>query len=297
MYIYFFTEIPGQYGQKFCKPQPEYHVKVTAFKPNVTIFASKQKPMKFSILGDDGKNYDFISKFGEDIRQDERVQQIFCICSQMFDNPMVTYKVVPINSNFGLIEFVKNTEKMENLIKNNPDINKEIFKVPFGVLNQNDLLQSSWEQRLRDHQNKIKDMIGEPTHLKNTFHQISRSFEGFHFLRNNFMISHAQVCAVSYILGIGDRHLQNMLVSLATGKSIAIDFGYSFGSAFSLPIPEIAPFRLTPQIQGLMDPFKRHGIFKDTMIDSLHKMEANQDVLMAALSGNFEFPAQKQFSY
>ena len=37
-----------------------------------------------------------------------------------------------------------------------------------------------------------------------------------------------------------------------------------------------------------MDPFKRHGIFKDTMIDSLHKMEANQDVLMAALSGNFE---------
>ena len=57
------------------------------------------------------------------------------------------------------------------------------------------------------------------------------------------------------------------------------------------------PFRLTPQIQGLMDPFKRHGIFKDTMIDSLQKMEANQDVLMAALSGNFEFPAQKQFSY
>ena len=53
------------------------------------------------------------------------------------------------------------------------------------------------------------------------------------------------------------------------------------------------PFRLTPQIQGLMDPFKRHGIFKDTMIDSLQKMEANQDVLMAALSGNFEFPAQK----
>ena len=124
-------------------------------------------------------------------------------------------------------------------------------------------------------------------------------------------------------MGIGDRHLQNMLVSLATGKSIAIDFGYSFGSAFSLPIPEIAvsilwgfffkinlisycvlflkifliiiftfqPFRLTPQIQGLMDPFKRHGIFKDTMIDSLQKMEANQDVLLAALSGNFEFPA------
>ena len=31
----------------------------------MTIFASKQKPMKFSILGDDGKNYEFISKFGE----------------------------------------------------------------------------------------------------------------------------------------------------------------------------------------------------------------------------------------
>ena len=107
---------------------------------------------------------------------------------------MVTYKVIPINSNFGLIEFVKNTEKMENLIKNT-DINKEVWW-KFGVQCQNDLLQCAWDQRLRDHQAKMKNMIGEPTHLKSMFHQMSRSFEGFHFLRNNFMISHAQVCAV-----------------------------------------------------------------------------------------------------
>ena len=87
-----------------------------------------------------------ICKLAKKIREINQLNVFF------YSQPMVTYKVVPINSNFGLIEFVKNTEKMENLIKNNPDINKEIFKVPFGVLNQNDLLQCSWEQRLRDHQ-------------------------------------------------------------------------------------------------------------------------------------------------
>ena len=76
----------------------------------------------------------------------------------------------------------------------------------------------------------------------------------------------------------------NMLLSFKTGKSIAIDFGYSFGSTYSLPIPEIAPFRFTPQIQRLMYPFKNHGIFKDTMIKAFQQMKSNQDVLLCALA-------------
>lgn len=32
-----------------------------------------------------------------------------------------------------------------------------------------------------------------------------------------------------YILGIGDRHLENYLINLKNGEIIAIDFGYSFG--------------------------------------------------------------------
>ena len=34
------------------------------------------------------------------------------------------------------------------------------------------------------------------------------------------------VCCIGYILGLGDRHAKNMLISLDSGKSVAIDFGY-----------------------------------------------------------------------
>ena len=52
----------------------------------------------------------------------------------------------------------------------------------------------------------------------------------------------------SYVLGIGDRHLENFLVDQTTGAVIPIDFGMAFGQGASLPVPELIPFRLTPQV-------------------------------------------------
>jgi DNA-dependent protein kinase catalytic subunit len=70
------------------------------------------------------------------------------------------------------------------------------------------------------------------------------------------------VCIVGWLLGIGDRHADNLIITLKSGKSIAIDFGYAFGGASALAIPEISPFRFTPQIQALLYPFKTQGPFK-----------------------------------
>ena len=120
--------------------------------------------------------------------------------------------------------------------------------------------------------------------LRQTFLKLSQSSEGFYHLRTNFMKSHGGNCMIGYLLGIGDRHNKNILISLRNGKSINIDFGYAFGSSFLLPIPEISPFRFTPQIQGLMYPFKTQGLFKETMVQVLQKLRQHQDIVMAALS-------------
>lgn len=39
-------------------------------------------------------------------------------------------------------------------------------------------------------------------------------------LRNQFMISYSTMCMYGWILGIGDRHLENILVCLKTGRCI-----------------------------------------------------------------------------
>ena len=54
--------------------------------------------------------------------------------------------------------------------------------------------------------------------------------------------------AIGYVLGIGDRHLDNILVDLKTGYFIHVDFSLVFGKGVTLRVPEKVPFRLTQNI-------------------------------------------------
>ena len=64
-------------------------------------------------------------------------------------------------------------------------------------------------------------------------------------MRTRFIKSLAAISVCCYILGIGDRHLENYLVDTTDGELLAIDFGVAFGSGISLGVPELMPFRLT----------------------------------------------------
>ena len=75
--------------------------------------------------------------------------------------------------------------------------------------------------------------------LKRSLQQLSSGPEGFFHLRNNFLTSHATSSVVSWIMTIGDRHSENLLISKVSGESIQIDFGYAFGATFFLPVPEL----------------------------------------------------------
>lgn len=47
---------------------------------------------------------------------------------------------------------------------------------------------------------------------------------------------------------------------------IPIDFGHAFGSATELlPVPEIVPFRLTPQLVAVLSPLGISGILEGPM--------------------------------
>lgn len=43
---------------------------------------SKQKPIKVKIIGNDAKKYAYLVKFEDDMRQDQRIQQIFSLINQ-----------------------------------------------------------------------------------------------------------------------------------------------------------------------------------------------------------------------
>ena len=79
--------------------------------------------------------------------------------------------------------------------------------------------------------------------------------EGYFLLRRVFLESFAAFSAACYVLGIGDRHQENYLVDESSGQVVGIDFGHSFGNGpAKLPVPELIPFRFTPQLQQLLSP-------------------------------------------
>lgn len=67
-------------------------------------------------------------------------------------------------------------------------------------------------------------------------------------IRNNICKSCAAYCVITYLLGIGDRHLDNIMIT-TQGKLFHIDFGYILGTDPKLISPEI---RLTPEIIDAM---------------------------------------------
>lgn len=64
-----------------------------------------------------------------------------------------------------------------------------------------------------------------------------------------FYGSVAVISIVGYILGLGDRHLDNILVDFSSGDVVHIDYNVCFDKGLRLKIPEIVPFRLTHTIQ------------------------------------------------
>lgn len=82
---------------------------------------------------------------------------------------------------------------------------------------------------------------------------------------------------VGYIVGLGDRHVQNILIDLTNADIIHIDLGVAFEQGKILPIPELIPFRLT---RDLIDGFGicgTEGIFKNCCESILELLKAAKD--------------------
>jgi hypothetical protein len=81
---------------------------------------SLRKPKRIVIRGHDEKEYPFLVKGGEDLRQDQRIEQIFEVmnailsqdaaCSQR-NMQLRTYRVVPMTSRYDLSEPIYTGER------------------------------------------------------------------------------------------------------------------------------------------------------------------------------------------
>lgn len=78
-------EVPGQYtGSR--EPVPHYHAKIMRIEPIVEVMPSLRKPTRISIIGENGREYKFLVKFGEDLTIDHGLQQLYATMNRMLSN-------------------------------------------------------------------------------------------------------------------------------------------------------------------------------------------------------------------
>ncbi|GLC61314.1 hypothetical protein PLESTB_001742500 [Pleodorina starrii] len=268
-------------------------VTIAAFAPQLHVISSKQRPRKLTIHGGDGSEYMFLLKGHEDLRQDERVMQLFGLVNTMLAHDRITaerdlsiarYAVIPLSPNSGLIGWVPNCDTLHALIREY----REARKIPLN-----------WEHRLMlgmapdyDHLTVIQKVEVFEYALDSTsgedLHKVlwlkSRNSEVWLDRRTNYTRSAAVMSMVGYILGLGDRHPSNLMLDRYSGKLLHIDFGDCFEASMNREkFPEKVPFRLTRMMIKAMEVSGIEGNFRTTCENVMRVLRSNKESVTAML--------------
>ncbi|OAQ98168.1 hypothetical protein LLEC1_03579 [Akanthomyces lecanii] len=171
-------------------------IEITGIIPDqVTVFKSSLSPIKCTFRTVDGQTYPIIFKVGDDLRQDQLVIQIITLMDQLLqkenlDLKLLPYKILATSTAAGASQFVQ-SQSLSSIVgkfKGNPAL-----------------------AYLKYHNPDNTQALGVRQEALDTY---VRSCAGY--------------CVITYILGVGDRHLDNLLLA-PDGHFFHADFGYILG--------------------------------------------------------------------
>ncbi|KAJ8107642.1 hypothetical protein OPT61_g8723 [Boeremia exigua] len=286
--------VPGTY--QVGKPV----IRIMSFDPLASVIQSKQRPRKLEMQGSDGKPHTHILKGHEDIRQDERVMQLFGLCNTLLANDVESrkrhlniqrYAAVPLSTQSGLLGFVPNSDTLHVLIREYRDSRKILLNIEHRIMLQMapDYDCLTLMQKVEVFGYALDNTTGQD--LYRVLWLKSKSSEAWLDRRTNYTRSLAVMSMVGYILGLGDRHPSNLMLDRVTGKIVHIDFGDCFEVAMHREkYPERVPFRLTRMLTYAMEVSNIEGSYRTTCEHVMRVLRDNKESVMAVLEAFIHDP-------
>jgi len=235
----------------------------------------------------------FLLKGHEDLRQDERVMQLFGLVNTLLTNDPETFKrhlsierysVIPLSPNSGLIGWVPHCDTIHSLIRDYREKKKIMLNIEHRLMLQtsSDYDHLMLMQKVEVFEQAIDSTSGDD--LAKVLWLKSPSSEVWFDRRTNYTRSLAVMSMVGYILGLGDRHPSNLMLDRLTGRILHIDFGDCFEVAMTREkFPEKIPFRLTRMLTNAMEVTGIEGNFRQTCNNVMRVLRENKDSVMAVL--------------
>lgn len=293
-------------------------VTVSSLSDHVTILPTKTRPKKLIMIGSDGKKFIYLLKGREDLRLDARIMQLLQAINTFFCSSRATdggtigiryYSVTPISGRAGLIQWVDNVisiysifrswqtrAKLSQMPPSAPGSAKSPDLPP--VPRPSDMFYGKMIPALKDkgirrvisrrdwpHDVKRQvqlDLMKEVP--KQLLHRelwcASEGFKAFATKFKRYSGSVAAMSIVGHMLGLGDRHLDNILMDFCSGDVVHIDYNVCFDKGQRLEVPEIVPFRLTQTMEAALGLTGVEGTFRANCEAVLGVLRQNKDTLL-----------------
>ncbi|KAL1743103.1 hypothetical protein HDZ31DRAFT_83646 [Schizophyllum fasciatum] len=267
------------------KPFPDDLPMFNGFSEDIDIMSSKAKPRKITIRGSNGHIYTFLGKPKDDLRKDARLMDLFAMINKLFKAnsesrrrqlQIRTYGVVTLNEECGFIQWVPNTSALRPILfqlwaaRNIPG-----WCAIFANSSHHNL-SLTWTRYPPVFHEWFLATFPEPTAWLTS--------------RLNYSHTIAVMSMVGYVLGLGDRHLENILLDIVTGHAIHVDFDCLFEKGKTLAVPELVPFRLTQNIVDAMGVTGVEGFYRISCELTMDILRNNKDPIMSVLDAFIHDP-------
>ncbi|XP_076813089.1 serine/threonine-protein kinase ATR-like isoform X2 [Clavelina lepadiformis] len=276
-------------SQNSHNPFPESTTHIVGFDDAVEILSSLQRPKKVSVRASDGSSCIFLCKPKDDLRKDARLTEFAAIVNKclMRDtesgkrNLLIrTYAVVPLNEECGLIEWVNNMQGLRHILlaiyktKGTYTSGKQLKAMQLPV-------SETLKKKLDVFRNKL--LPRHPAVFHEWFLSTFTDPSSWYNARLAYARSLAVMSMVGYMLGLGDRHGENILFDSNSGEAMHVDFNCLFNKGLTLEVPEIVPFRLTHNLVDAMGPTKYEGFFRRACEVTMNVLREQREPLMSVL--------------
>ncbi|KDR80743.1 hypothetical protein GALMADRAFT_241175 [Galerina marginata CBS 339.88] len=245
--------------------------------------------------GSDGKKYKqlFKGEGKDDLRQDAVMEQVFELVNSLLQHDRETrrrtlrvrdYKVIPLASQAGLLEFVGNTSPMRDwLSQAHPRYRPQDLK-PAEITSRIKKAQQVYHGR-HDKQLEVFLQAREKFKpvMRHYFTEKHKTPISWFQMRLCYTHSVATTSIVGHVLGLGDRHTSNILMDNVLGEVVHIDLGIAFDQGKLLPIPERVPFRMTADIVDGMGISGTSGVFQRCAEETLRVLREESELIMTVL--------------
>ncbi|KAG7291844.1 hypothetical protein NEMBOFW57_001865 [Staphylotrichum longicolle] len=259
-------------------------ITIEKFDDKVLVLSSMAKPRKLTALGSDGKSYGLLIKPKDDLRNDQRLMEFNSLINRSLKRDaeasrrqlyIRTYAVTPLNEECGIIEWVDGLRAL-----------RDILLGYYAPPNYRELAHKMKQATLSDANLRIftEDVLGQyPPRLPDWFIAQFPNPSAWFAARLKYTRSCAVMSMVGTILGLGDRHGENVLLEEGNGGIFHVDFNCLFDKGMTFAQPEKVPFRLTHNMEAAMGIYRTEGPFRHCSELTLRVLRQQEETLMTIL--------------